>query len=112
MACLISIIKRWPLPLKLLYLLIVFDGAATYIGLRMGVIEEANPLLAASFNAFPLLTLVLKLGLSLLFLEFLHYAVHVVKIKWTGKVVPGLVFIHTVVAFLHLNWIRLLITYG
>ncbi len=105
MAYLFSSIKHWPLIFKLLYLLIIFDGLATYWGLNMGVIIEGNPLMAIGFNSYPLLTLFLKLGLSLIFLEVIYYAIHIKKIKWPAKVMPALIIIHAFIATLHLNWI-------
>jgi len=100
-------ITRWPLCLKLLYLLMVFDGLATFYGLQLGVIVEGNPVMAAGFNAYPLLTLVLKLVLSLFFLEVLNFAIYDQKIKWPQHSIPFFLIIHLVVAVMHLHWIGL-----
>ncbi len=107
MIYILSRIKRWPFGFKLLYLLMVFDGLATYLGLQMGVIIEGNPLLAAGFNSYPLLTLLLKLCFSLLFLEVICYAIMDKKLKWPTYSIPALLLIHLFVAFLHLHWIGL-----
>ncbi len=98
-------INRWPLTLKLLYLLITFDGLATYLGLQMNVIEEGNPLMALGFNSYPLLTLLLKLAISVLFIEVINYAITCKKLTWPIRVVPALVLVHGFVASLHLYWI-------
>ena len=97
---------QWPLSFKVLYLLIIFDGAATYYGLSLDVIAESNPVMAAAFNFNPLLALVCKLLLSLGFINYIDYAVKVKKIRWPLKVMPLLLLLHTVVAVLHLNWLR------
>jgi hypothetical protein len=102
-------VGQWPPGFKLLYLLIVFDGAATYYGLNMGVIAEANPIMAAAFEFNPLLTLILKLVLSLFFLNYIYYAISVKKIRWPVRVMPVLILIHAVVAALHLYWIRFML---
>lgn len=97
--------SRWPNTFKMLYMLIIFDTAATYAGLNMSVIAEANPLMAAGFSAFPLITIVLKLGTALLFLQFLHHVIYKKKIKWPEKAIPVLILIHLFVCFLHIRWI-------
>jgi hypothetical protein len=99
-------IGQWPLGFKLLYLLIVFDGTATYYGLNLGVIKEANPIMAAAFDFNPLLTLILKLALSIYFINYIYEAIVYKKIRWPAKVMPVLILIHAVVAVLHLYWIR------
>ena len=82
-----------------------FDGVATYYGLRFGFISEANPVMAACFNAYPLLTLIVKLGLSLIFLEVLYYAIYEKKIQWPGFSISAFLTIHFIVASMHLYWI-------
>lgn len=98
---------RWPLCFKLLYLLMIFDGMATYLGLQSGLISEGNPVMAAGFDAYPLLTLGLKLGLSLLFLKVLCFAIYDKKIKWPQHSIPLFLFIHFAVAVMHIHWISL-----
>lgn len=95
----------WPPGFKLLYLLIIFDGSATYYGLSLGVIREVNPVMAAAFDFNPLLTLILKLVLSVFFLDYICTAIRVNHIRWPLKVMPFLIAIHAVVAALHLYWI-------
>lgn len=102
-------VGQWPPGFKLLYLLIIFDGTATYYGLNLGVIKEANPVMATAFDFNPLLTLILKLVLSLLFLNYIYDAIRFKRIKWPLKVMPVLILIHAVVAVLHLYWIRMVL---
>lgn len=98
-------INRWPLILKLLYLLIVFDGVATYCGLKLGVIREGNPLMARGFDSYPLLTLIIKMAFSLIFLEVINYGINCKSLVWPARVVPILLLVHIIIAFLHLYWI-------
>ena len=107
MSYFLSRFTRWPQCFKLLYLLMVFDGMATYFGLQLKLISEGNPVMAAGFNAYPVLTLGLKLVLSLLFLEVLCVAIYYKKLKWPQHSIPIFLFIHLAVALMHLHWISL-----
>ncbi len=100
----------WPKSFKLLYLLMAFDRVATFYGLELGVISEGNPIMAAGFNAYPLLTLTLKLAFSLLFIEVLCFAIYDKKIKWPQYSIPFFLVIHMVVALMHLHWIGLFLS--
>lgn len=102
-------IGQWPPGFKVLYLLIIFDGVATYYGLSLKVIMEANPIMAAAFEFNPLLTLIFKLVLSVFFLNYIHYCISEKNIRWPLKVMPLLLLIHGVVAALHLYWIRMVL---
>lgn len=103
-------VQRWPLIFKMLYLLMAFDGLATYGGLKFGLITEGNPVMALAFAASPLLTLLLKLLLSLVFLQVIYYAVYEKKLHWPGRAIPAFLVIHFVVALMHLHWIGLSLT--
>lgn len=102
-----SKILQWPPSFKILYLLIVFDGVATYYGLSLEVITEANPVMAAAFEFNPLLTLILKLVLSVFFINYIYYCISEKNIRWPIKVMPVLILIHGVVAVMHLYWLRM-----
>lgn len=81
-----------------------FDGLLTYIGLSLGAITEANPILA-SFS--PLAILMTKLLLSLCLFSFLYTPfVRIQTRRWRYS----LIFVNTLYSFillLHLFWLIL-----
>lgn len=80
------------------------DGLLTYIGLSLGAITEANPILA-SFSPFALL--MTKLLLSLCLFSFLYTPfVHIQSRSWRYS----LIFVNTLyslILLLHLSWLIL-----
>ncbi|WP_078379748.1 DUF5658 family protein [Sutcliffiella halmapala] len=59
---------------KLLFTLLIlhlFDTSATFLGLKLKLVEEANPLMHHLYEKDPLLFLVVKLGFSFLLLLFI-----------------------------------------
>lgn len=75
------------------------DLALTLWGLRLGVIGEANPLLAPLITARPLLAACLKMGVTGVAVLFLHWA-------YPGR--SRLVTLGVAVASLSLLWVLML----
>lgn len=87
-----------------LLILNIFDGAATYYGLQLHMIEEVNPLMKALYEASPFLFLSFKLGVSLLLLYFIKKSLKLKSV--VIKVVSATaVFGYSLVTLLHVYWI-------
>jgi hypothetical protein len=87
----------------IIFLLTTLDILFTTIGLKLGIIEEANPIM----NYIIDISLALSMFCVLLFvgamLTFLYKASS--KIPWLHPVLKGLAGIKVYVLMLHLKWI-------
>ncbi len=79
------------------------DLLLTAWGLRLGVIEEANPLMAWLFSISKPLTLGIGTAVMTAALGFLWYVRK--KIAWFETVVRGLLAIRVVVLSIHIYWL-------
>lgn len=84
-------------------ILTVLDVLFTTLGLEMGVIEEANPLMNAFYKLSPILTIT---GV-LLFISVVLYLLYKLKdrFRWIPAVLYGIVGIKVFVLLLHVRWI-------
>ena len=95
----------WPNMLKFLYVLIVFDGLATYYGLKLNMIIEFNPLMDVAFSWSPIITLILKFVFSVFLLDIMH---KIGKGKVLKYSINFLVLVHILITGLHLHWMTIL----
>ncbi|WP_096153442.1 MULTISPECIES: DUF5658 family protein [Bacillus] len=93
---------------KAILLLNVLDTIATFIGLHLGLITEANPFMAFLYETEPVLFVFVKLLLSLCLLLFI--LLKKVPTSNLVKVLSVLALIsYSSVSLLHLTWITALI---
>jgi len=86
-----------------IFIMTIADAIFTTLGVKDGVIEEANPLLQQLFHASPELAAVLVvLGVGLLLL--LVYKVQH-KIRWIGYGLGVMFAVKLWILLLHFNWI-------
>ncbi|MFD2445748.1 DUF5658 family protein [Bacillus sp. CGMCC 1.16607] len=85
----------------------IVDGLVTYIGLKLGNIEEANPLMSFLFDFDPILFISVKLGLSILLIMFI-YLIKAPKSRVIHSLLVFSSMIYTFVCFKHLYWIALI----
>jgi hypothetical protein len=87
----------------IIYLLTILDILFTAVGLRLGLIEEANPIISYLFNlsmGLSVLCVLLFVGIMLIFLYKASQKIH-----WLHKALTGLAAIKIYVLLLHLKWI-------
>jgi hypothetical protein len=92
---------------KLLILLLVFnlfDAIATFIGLKVNLIEEANPMMAALYKKDPFLFLGVKASFSFFLLFLLHY-VNDIRSMLVKYISVAAVLGYGAVVGVHLFWI-------
>lgn len=85
-----------------IFILTIGDALFTTLGVKEGVIEEANPLLQNIFHASPECAasmIVLGVGLFLLLIYKYQY-----RIPWIKYALVGLFFVKVGVLGLHFNW--------
>ncbi|SDK52186.1 DUF5658 family protein [Natronincola ferrireducens] len=88
-----------------IFLLTVFDIAFTSIGLQLGIIEEANPIMDYFIHLSMILSIigvVLYVGIAMIFL----YKVRS-KIPWLSKALMGLTAVKLWIMVLHVRWVAL-----
>lgn len=97
------------LTLAIIFVLSFTDGALTLWGLKLGAIEEANPvmrvLITASPNAFMIVKLLLPISLGLLFWQLRHGLLKLLKL-FLRLVLLG----YVLVTMLHVYWIITLLS--
>lgn len=86
------------------------DGIVTFIGLTLGKIEEANPIMSFLYETNPGIFLIIKIGLSvLLILIYINLKI------LNASIVKSLLMIssifYSVVCLQHYYWITLIITW-
>lgn len=99
--------KEASLMKKLLILLLVlnlFDAIATFIGLNLNMIEEANPMMAGLYQKDPFLFLGVKAFFSFFLLILLHY-VKYIRSLLVKYISVAAVLGYGAVAGVHLFWI-------
>ncbi len=89
------------------WLLGAMDVLLTEYGLRLGVIEEANPVMAILFAQSHLLAALFSLLLSGTMLLFLHHCRH--RCKLALHSLKGLLLLRLLIMSLHANWIAAII---
>ncbi len=82
----------------------LLDGAITYLGLHLNIITEANPFMAAIYDAGPHWFLLVKIVLSAL-LYGLNLTGFVPEGKGIRRLAIFAVILYTVVCILHSFWI-------
>lgn len=83
--------------------LTVIDAALTCIGMKLGYIEEANPLLQDIFNTSPELAsfvIIAFVGLMLMLIFRLQY-----RVRWIKIGLKTLFIVKLLVLGLHFEWI-------
>jgi len=90
----------------IIWVLTFFDIALTYTGVKIGFIEEANPLWNYAYTHYPeaisIILLCAVTGLILLIYKVQH------KIKWIGYGLGVLLAAKLYISFLHIHWITIL----
>jgi hypothetical protein len=94
------------LQILFLYLAIVniIDGIATFVGVSLGIIEEANPIMKFLFHVDSELFLGIKLGLSFLLIA-MFYHIKTSKSKLLKNLVILASISYTVVCIEHIYWV-------
>ncbi|WP_165797743.1 DUF5658 family protein [Heyndrickxia sporothermodurans] len=82
----------------------IIDAVITFIGLKLGMIKEANPLMDYIYNQHSILFLAVKLSFSFILYSFLYVKKVPAKniVKYTAYMA---VLIYSFVFSLHLYWI-------
>jgi hypothetical protein len=89
----------------IIFQLTTLDILLTTIGLKLGIIEEANPIMNYLMNislALSMLCVLLFVGAMLTFLYKASY-----KIPWLHPALNGLAGIKVYVLMLHMKWISI-----
>lgn len=97
--------------LILLLILNLFDAIATFIGLKVNMIEEANPMMAALYKKDPFLFIAVKASLSFFLLFLLHY-VKEIRSMIVKYISVAAVIGYGAVAGVHMFWIFSYFAYG
>lgn len=92
-----NVIKK---PLVLLYFLNLLDLAFTFVGLRLLLIEEANPLMAYLYVVSPWLLIIAKVVIVLLGVKLISL---IYDKRWVKYATLGLNGVYLGILFLHLN---------
>jgi hypothetical protein len=89
--------------LIVLFILNLFDTAATYFGLRFQLIDEGNPIMHALYDYSPILFITFKIGVSLFLLFFILSDIPLKSsiLKAVSITAVG----YSMVSALHLYWI-------
>ncbi|WP_409252223.1 DUF5658 family protein [Bacillus sp. SCS-153A] len=96
------------LALHLLAVLNIIDGIITLVGLKGNFIEEANPLMAALYQAHPILFILVKLSFSALLYAFIRNENFPSK-KWLLSLTYTAITLYTFTILLHGTWISLIL---
>ena len=90
-----------------IFVLTVVDVVSTNAGLRMGIIEEANPIMFRPITSHPAVTSVL----IVIYTGAVLYGIYKVrnKIKWLPPVMVAILVGKVFIAGLHVYWILLVI---
>lgn len=86
-----------------IFLLTLLDVFFTAIGLQMGFIKEANPIMNYFMNlsvCLTMLAIMLFVGLVLIFLYRQSFRVH-----WVNKALTGVAGVKLYIILLHIRWI-------
>jgi len=86
-----------------IFIMTIADAIFTALGVKDGVIEEANPLLQSMFHASPELAaalVVVGVGLLLLLIYKVQH-----RIKWIGYGLGVMFAVKLWILLLHFNWI-------
>lgn len=89
-----------------LIILTALDLACTAIGLSMGVVTEANPILARLYDWSLIGTCIIIFIFVALLVVFINKYKH---IKWVQYSTYGIIIVKLLVMLLHINWIMLVI---
>lgn len=90
-----------------IFFMIVADAFFTTFGARIGVVEEANPLLERIFYTSPMITSTMVVLFDGLLLYLIYKFQH--KIRWINYGLGILFIAKLYIVYLHLNWIRQII---
>lgn len=89
--------------IALILILTIFDAACTVSGLRLGVIEEANQMLAAPMSSAPWLTSAAVCVGTAALLALIWRCRQ--RAPWAGTALIGVAAVKLGVVGLHLHWI-------
>lgn len=81
----------------------IIDDICTAVGIRMGFIEEANPILSDAMTNYTALS-----GLTIIvFVGIILYGIYKVraKIRWLPIALSFVLFIKIYVIWMHIHWI-------
>ncbi|KAB7671196.1 DUF5658 family protein [Bacillus sp. B1-b2] len=93
----------------LLSVLNLFDGIFTYIGLRLQLITEANPLMHFMWTTSPSYFLISKTILSLLLL-YLAYSFSTKHTHVWKFILSVPLCLYTAVFFIHISWLTVFVS--
>jgi hypothetical protein len=82
------------------FILTLLDGAATAAGIRLGYLEEANPVIGSLADTQPFITcfgVCLFVGVLLLILYILRN-----RIRWMGYAISAVLVVKTALVFIHI----------
>ena len=89
--------------LTVVFIMTVIDAASTVAGVKVGVIEEANPFIQAAMTNQPILTgLVVCVAIGAV-LYGIYRVRH--KMRWLAYAMGGVLAVKVVIMGLHVNWI-------
>ena len=97
--------KRYPYIYYIIYLLTILDIAFTATGLKLGVIEEGNPIMNYFIESSIELTTFCVLAYVGIALVFIYKASP--KIRWLNTALAGLSSVKVYIVVLHLRWISM-----
>jgi hypothetical protein len=88
----------------------ILDGIVTFIGLTLGKIEEANPIMNLLFETSPGLFLGIKVGLSLL-LILIYINLKILNASIVKSLLLITSIFYSFVCLQHYYWIKLVTTW-
>lgn len=91
----------------MIFLFLLMDYLLTYIGIRINLIEEANPIMRHIFDRDLITGLLMRISYSLI-LVLLLYAIKRKKPLYYTKIVFGTDILYSLIILLHIRWIALL----
>lgn len=92
----------------ILSILNIFDGVATFLGIRYGLIEEYNPIMARLIEKDPLLFLSLKFSLSLVLILLSKYIKGINVSKGFRGLLTLALGLYSIVTVVHITWLFVL----
>ncbi|KLU62966.1 hypothetical protein CEB3_c06280 [Peptococcaceae bacterium CEB3] len=98
--------RRIRLLVTVLAILSILDGALTLWGLRLGTIEEANPLMQWLIARNPVASMAVKVSLPVI-LGFLLWRARNRPHKWVIRLLLTAVLAYALVIIAHAHWIIL-----
>jgi hypothetical protein len=84
--------------------MLILDYVLTYIGIRIGIIEEANPIMKWLFELSFMDGIIIRIAISILLL-IPYYFIKKTRIKIYNKLIIIVCVGYSLIFLLHLSWV-------